>query len=294
MKEYIKCPLNYTGGKYKLLKDIIPILPSDIDNFVDLFAGGLNVGINVSANAIYANDHIVFLSEMYMYFQKHDIDEILKKIDDTIKKYNLSKENKEGYIELRKEYNNSKNVMDLFVLTCYSFNHQIRFNSKHEYNVPFGKNRSSYNESIKRNLIRFITALQQNNYIFSNKDFTKFDFSVLHEGDVVYCDPPYLITNASYNDGKRGFKDWKETEEKQLLQLLDELDLKGIKFVLSNVFYHKGNSNELLINWSKKYRVIYIDKSYSNCNYHIKDRLAKTVEVIVTNIEEEESVKDSE
>ena len=37
--EYIKSPLNYTGGKYKLLPQIIPIFPSDINTFVDLFGG---------------------------------------------------------------------------------------------------------------------------------------------------------------------------------------------------------------------------------------------------------------
>lgn len=38
---YIKSPLNYTGGKYKLLPQIIPMLPSNINTFVDLFGGDL-------------------------------------------------------------------------------------------------------------------------------------------------------------------------------------------------------------------------------------------------------------
>ena len=50
MDSYIKSPMNYTGGKYKILNNIIPSFPSGIKNFVDLFAGGLNVGINVNAD----------------------------------------------------------------------------------------------------------------------------------------------------------------------------------------------------------------------------------------------------
>lgn len=39
MKEkYIKSPLNYVGGKYKLLK--VPLFPKNIHTFVDLFGGG--------------------------------------------------------------------------------------------------------------------------------------------------------------------------------------------------------------------------------------------------------------
>lgn len=46
---YIKSPLNYTGGKYRLLDRILPAFPRDYCRFVDLFAGGFNVGINVDA-----------------------------------------------------------------------------------------------------------------------------------------------------------------------------------------------------------------------------------------------------
>ena len=133
---------------------------------------------------------------------------------------------------------------DLFVLTCFSFNHQIRFNSKHEFNTPFGKDRSSFNDSIERNLILFCDALHKKNIILSTGDFRDFDISKLSSGDVVYCDPPYLITTGSYNDGKRGFKDWTETEDADLLSLLDKLNDRGILFALSNVFAHKGQTND--------------------------------------------------
>lgn len=38
--EYVKSPLNYTGGKFKLLPQLLEIFPKDINTFVDLFAGG--------------------------------------------------------------------------------------------------------------------------------------------------------------------------------------------------------------------------------------------------------------
>jgi hypothetical protein len=38
--EYIKSPLNYTGGKYKLLPQLLEVFPKQVDTFVDLFAGG--------------------------------------------------------------------------------------------------------------------------------------------------------------------------------------------------------------------------------------------------------------
>lgn len=281
---YIKSPMNYTGGKFKILEHIIPLFPQKIKNFVDLFAGGFNVGINVNAETIFANDQINYLCEIYTFFRKSNTAELISAIKRRINFFELSQINADGYIALRKEYNQNRSVLDLFILSCYSFNHQIRFNSKHEFNTPFGKERSSYNDCIEWNLIQFCSALQKKNVIFSTLDFRKFDFGKLTTNDVVYCDPPYLISTGSYNDGKRGFQDWTEREDCDLLNLLDSLNKRKIFFALSNVFEHKGMKNEFLIEWSKKYNIIFIDKAYSNCSYHFKDRTARTVEVIVTNI----------
>lgn len=285
LNKYIKSPLNYTGGKHSILKDIIPHFPKTINTFVDVFSGGLNVGINIDANKIIANDHISYLTEMYEYFNKTDIEEILFNIDLIIKMYSLDQQNVNGYNKLRNDYNDNKTPIKLFVLTCFSFNHQIRFNNSMKFNTPFGKERSSFNDSIRRNLVAFCAKLKAQNCTFLTKDFRDIDYSYLTNNDVVYCDPPYLITTGSYNDGKRGFGDWKQEDDDDLLNLLDQLDKKGVIFFLSNVFYHKGLTNERLIEWSKKYKVIYINKTYSNCSYHFKEKNAKTVEVLITNYE---------
>lgn len=38
--EYVKSPLNYTGGKYKLLPQLLELFPKQVNTFVDLLAGG--------------------------------------------------------------------------------------------------------------------------------------------------------------------------------------------------------------------------------------------------------------
>lgn len=282
-KPYVKSPLNYTGGKFKMLDNLFDLFPQNIDTFVDMFAGGFNVGINADANKIICNDHINYIIELFEYLKNTEIKRIISDIKKRIKEFDLSLENEEGYKKLRVRYNKNKNIVDFFVLICYSFNHQIRFNNSYEFNTPFGKERSCYNETIEKNLINFSNALKVKQIEFSNIDFNNINYDNLKENDFVYCDPPYLITNGSYNDGKRGFKDWTEKEEKELLDLLDNLNEQKVKFALSNVFYHKGQENTMLIKWSKKYRVNYIDKNYSNCSYHFKDRNTKTVEVLITN-----------
>lgn len=280
---YIKSPLNYIGGKYKILDDIISYFPSTINTFIDLFGGGFNVGINVNANRIIYNDHIVHLKEMFKFFRETESKIILNDIKNLILKYELSKENQAGYLRLRDDYNSNKNILFLFVLTCFAFNHQIRFNNNLEFNTPFGKGRSSYNSFIENNLINFINNLKNKNIDFLSNDFSFINNYKFENNDFVYCDPPYLISNATYNDGKRGFKNWTEKEDLELMQTLDKLNLYNVKFLMSNVLVHKGETNEKLIHWSKKYNIKFLNKKYNNCNYHLKNKTEGTEEVIIYN-----------
>ena len=278
---YIRSPMNYTGGKYKLLNTIIPAFPEKVDKFVDLFCGGLNVGINVNADTVYANDQINYIIDLYKYFQQTDIETLIDLICSRIEQFNLSPDNKEAYLQLRDHYNKDKDILDLFILTCFSYNNQIRFNSKHEFNTSFGMR--SYNDQIEQNLIEFCTALRSKNFVFSTNDFRDFDFSVLHSGDLVYCDPPYSISTASYNDGKRGFNGWSEKDDIDLFDILDSLSKKGILFALSDVTKHKGMTNDALVKWAEKYNTVYIYTDYSGASCNLKDRYCDTHEVLITN-----------
>ena len=78
----------------------------------------------------------------------------------------------------------------------------------------------------------------------------------MENGDFLYFDPPYLITFSDYN------KLWGEDEERRLYKLLDELDSKGIKWGLSNMYNHKGKTNEILLEWGKKYNEYDIKSNY--------------------------------
>ena len=287
IQTYIKSPLNYIGGKHKILNQIIPLFPNNIRCFVDLFAGGCNVGINVNAEKIIFNDNLIYLIDLYKKLQIKPIEAILKHIYTQIERFQLSKTNELGYNQLRLYYNKAKNPLDLLVLIAYSFNHQIRFNNNHEFNNPFGKNRSSYNPNIERNLINFIMAIQSNNAKFNSLLFENYNFELLSSHDLVYCDPPYLITTGTYNDGKRGFNGWGDKDELKLLAILDYLNDKGIRFALSNVIKHKDKENHILQNWlnkNQKYNVHYLEKDYSNSNYQIIDKNKhSSIEVLVTN-----------
>lgn len=279
--KYIKSPINYSGGKYRLLKQIMPLFPEKIGTFVDLFCGAGTVGINADANKVIFNDYIHYLPNLFNLWKEKGLDEINEYIDKTIKENNLSPTNKDAFIEFRKKYNETKNIEDLFILICYSFNYQMRFNNSHGYNSSFGYEASTMNDNIRNNINLFVNAIHSKDVAFLSKDFREVDLSSLGTDDFVYCDPPYLISGAVYQDGKRGFKGWNQQDDIELYNILDELDNRGIRFALSNMVYSKNRSNDYLIEWSKKYNVSYLKANY-NTNYQ-RDMTGKDIEVLITN-----------
>ena len=242
---------------------------------------------------------------MFGTFKNMDKEETFRLIDSIIKEYGLSdsdkygyeyygcnsadglsKYNTDGYLRLREDFNKMQNrdygyYITLYVLIVYSFNNQIRFNRRGEFNLPAGKR--DFNRKMREKLSAFIDRLKSGDYNFESNDFREISDEDWNDKTFVYVDPPYLITCATYNEQDG----WNEELEKELLNYLDKLNDRGIRFALSNVLQSKGKENKILLDWVNrnigKYRVIYLDYTYSNSNYHTKDRTSKTDEVLIVN-----------
>ena len=300
--EIVKSPLNYTGGKYKLLPQLLPLFPKNINTMVDLFCGGCNVGVNVSAKSIVSIDSSSEVIGLINTFKAYDKNIFIDMVEAKIKEYGLSlatvngyeyydcngsdglsKFNKDKFIKLRADLNQFEDKKSqeyfllFYILILYSFNNQIRFNSKNQFNIPAGKR--DFNSKAKDNLIKFIDKLKTLNILFMCDDFRNTKLNELGMNDFLYADPPYLITTATYNE-QGG---WAEKDELDLYNLLDVIDSNGVKFALSNVLECKGRSNNILKTWSKRYNINFLDFNYNNSNYHINNKTDKSIEVLVTN-----------
>lgn len=297
----VKSPLNYTGGKYKILDQLLEKFPEDIDTFYDVFCGGVNVGINIEAKNIICIDNNDKLISLLKYLKKEDYYNLVEHLDKLADKFCLSntykngyeyyncnsdngvgKYNKDKFIKLRTEYNNSAiKKDDLFLLLIiYSFNNQIRFNNKQEFNLPVGKR--DFNNSLRKKMQLFMNNLHTKNIDFQCMDFRKLDINKISKKDsFLYLDPPYYLGTASYNENGG----WTDTDEDDLLNFLKDCNDKNIRFALSNVIEHKGKIHNKLVEWCivNGFNINHINYNYRNSNYHIKDKTLKTREVLITN-----------
>lgn len=294
----INSALNYTGSKHKLLPQLMPLFPTNYTRFVDLFAGGGSVTANMikfgypSASFV-VNDIDKHVIEFFKYLTQVEFNFFLNELEYQIEKYGFSNTRKYGYefygldsavglasynkdkfVKLRSDYNLNPSPVLFYLLIVFGFNNQIRFNKNGDFNLPVGKR--DFNQNMVNKLHRFMDILHSTSIKFSSDDFRKV---AIKPNDFFYVDPPYLLTNASYNENGG----WTETDEIDLLNYLDMVNRAGAKFALSNVMIHKGKENQLLKNWSSHYQVTTLNHQYNNSNYHSKAKLNDTVEVLITN-----------
>ena len=268
--KYLESPIFYMGNKYKLLKQLIPLFPKQCDKFLDLFGGSGVVSMNYKGNkkTIY-NEFNTNISELVKMFKENDVEQLDDYFNSKIKEYNICCTGKDfrdhlelqkGYYDFRKYYNNSKikDKKDLYLLSCYSMNHLIRFNKNNEFNASCG----SKQRYIKEKIVNMHDNMQ--NVDILNKNCFDIDFNELNENDFVYCDPPYLNTEAVYNE-KRAFGGWNIDDDYKLFDILEKLNSKGVKWGLSNVFVNRGKENTHLIEWCNKnnWNVYHLNRNYN-------------------------------
>ena len=289
----IKNCFNYMGSKDRILPLIDENLDKSKKHFIDLFCGSGVVGVNELSNYknIVLNDACWQITETLKFLRDNPYEKVIAKIEEYIKEYKLSKENKEGYLKLREDYNADpylKLVFDpamFYCLVTHSFNYNIHINSSGKFSVPSGYNRCYFNKNLREHLEAFQWELHENKDKISikNEDFQ----SLVSKAERVipstmfYVDPPYYSSDSAYERihylGK-----WDEPKEKALYKALDFINEKGGSFLLSNVVENNGEENVILKEWCTKYNVINVPSDFTNCNYQRKNK-GKTVEILVRN-----------
>lgn len=258
-----KSPIYYTGNKFKILPQILSLFPENITTFVDLFGGSGTVLLNVKADHYVYNELNKKVVELFSLLATKPLGDILSQC----KEWGLDDTNKDAYIKARQDYNNEQTPVKLFVLICHSFSNQIRFNKSGGFNLPFGKR--TITKQLMRNFILTDLFFEHNDVSISNESFDKVP---IDSESFVYCDPPYLNSCATYNEGGG----WGIGDEHTLRCHLQNMKNK---WALSNDL----SVNTDLSDWADNngFVVHKINANYSSCNYQRVSKI--TDEVLITN-----------
>ena len=273
----VKGPFSYSGNKYRIYKSHLCEVMSEFENIHELFLGSGaciynaqkgGIGIDIDSNVIALHNSLFD-------------EDLISKIKNTYNIYFPNGRDKDSYMNLRKDFNesyvkngtNSDNVHMLHLLIQLSFNSLLRF-SKNGYNVPFGMKEIDIDR-----ITQHQNVIKLKKFKFLCGDYNNFDLnSVDKEKDLIYLDPPYIASKFQYAG-------WNKEHELELLKYIDNLNNLGYKFILSNTFKHRNVINQDLINWSSKYNIKHIDMSYNSWSAAVKSvkNEKNTDEVIISN-----------
>lgn len=222
--------VKWAGGKRQLLFEITKNMPKNFNRYFEPFIGGGAVFFELQLENSYISDINPELINLYNVIKSEPealVEDLKKHINDLdyfLKIRNADR--KSGY----KKWSAVRKASRFVYLNRTCFNGLYRVNSKGEFNVPFGyyKNPRIIDEA---NILNCSALLQKTEIKCAN--FSSI-LKYVKKGDFVYFDPPYVPLNdtssfTSYT--KEGFDLDMQLE---LRDLCDELDRKGVYFLLSN------------------------------------------------------------
>lgn len=294
-----RSPLFYVGDKYKLVREIRTHFPAHINRLIEPFVGGGSVMMNVNADGYLLNDinsyvinlHLMlqgyigreseFINDLYALIDNYGLslslrsDVVPKDMKVANPKTYYARYNKAGYQRMKADFINGgqQDMQRLYLLLIYGFNHMLRFNGKGLFNLPVGN--VDFNQNVQDALTDYFQLLSQKRSEWHNEDYRQFLGNIDYQPeDLVYLDPPYLITFSEYN------KLWNEDIERDLLALLNNLNERGVNFAISNVTHYRGRTNTLFLEWSAQYHTYSIKSNYISFN---DNSIKQFSEVLVTN-----------
>ena len=227
--------LKWVGGKRQLLNDIIPMIPKNCSTYVEPFIGGGAVLFELQPKKAIINDFNSELINVYTVIRDYS-EELIKELQ-----FHKDNNTSEHFYAVR-EYDRKPEFFSQMTpvqkaarviylnKTCY--NGLYRVNSAGQFNSPYGKykNPNIVNETVIRAMSKYFN---ENNIVIKNEDF-KEALKGLRRGAFVYLDPPYMPISSSSSFTGYTENSFNEDKQRELKELCDKLDKKGIKFLQSN------------------------------------------------------------
>lgn len=233
--------LRWPGGKGRLLPQLLPLLPSG-RRLIEPFVGAGSVFLAANYQSYVINDANPDLVAMWVALQAQP-GKYMERANSFIVEENRTPQ---AYVELRKRFNEEVDSFEraalLLYLNKFAFNGIYRVNSRGKFNVPFGDPKKMPRfpwEEIEAASRRLEQCLILNGGFRGAIDLAG-------EGDVVYCDPPYVSTDRpsfiGYTAAGFGME-----QQRDLVAACEEAVSRGAIAVISN--HDTATTRELYSGW---------------------------------------------
>lgn len=237
----VKIPhlVQYQGSKRNLANVISGYFPNHFDRLIEPFSGTAAVSIYAAANRLC--DKFIFndINKPIIDMMKECINDPNNLVNGYTEIWNRQffdgENNIDYYYKMREKFNEKKSIpaLTLFILARVAKG-AIRYNSRGEMNQICDKRRyGTKPETIRKNAREISELLKGKASLFCN-DYRDI-LSDVHEGDLIYMDPPYQ--GVSNGLSSRYIQNLPFDEFVSSLQVLND---KNINFIVS----YDGQTND--------------------------------------------------
>ena len=221
----VKTPLKWVGSKFRVLPQLLPHLPEG-KRLVEPFAGSCSVMLNTEYDEYLIGDVNPDLIALYKAIAANPYD-VIDWARILFENYNHAA----GYYINRDSFNHNDDPAwrpALFLyLNRHCFNGLCRYNKAGSFNVPYGKYKKPYFPEAE--ILAFAEKARRATFVCSSYVHT---LGMVAEGDVVYCDPPYLTVGGNFTAyHESGFN---LMDHGKLSRKLRQLASAGVTVVASN------------------------------------------------------------
>jgi len=236
----LKPIVKWSGGKTDELKQIIPHIPDNYTTYLEPFIGGGAVYFNVNPKKAVISDVHKELVDLYQSIKNGKSNEI----------YNFMKEHpneEETYYKVR-AYDNTDvldNAKRFYYLRKTCFRGMLRYNSKGQFNIPYGRYKNYNYEEIKdknyEELLRRTDVFNESfEYIFDNYN---------DSNNFMFLDPPYDSEFTDY-----GYCTFGKEEQEKLAKCFKETKIKCLMIIGKTPFIEDLYKDYIVDEYDKKYR----------------------------------------
>ena len=240
MKPIIK----YRGGKSKEINNFIEFIPNQYDRYIEPFAGGAALFFYLAPNAALINDINSRLVNFYsavrenfdslkaeltrleLTYRSNQMEYEQIKMKD--KSRHVENKNEALYYLLRDMYNGiiEKKYLDAtlyYFINKTSYSGMLRFNSKGEFNVPFGRYKNFNTQLVSEEHSELLKRTE-----ITNEDYSEI-FNRCTVNDFVFLDPPHDCIFTDYgNIEQNGFT---EDNHRRLAQDFRNLESRSLMVI---------------------------------------------------------------
>ncbi|MBQ9466394.1 MAG: Dam family site-specific DNA-(adenine-N6)-methyltransferase [Muribaculaceae bacterium] len=292
----MKPMIKYRGGKSRELPQLLGFIPRFKGRYIEPFFGGGALFFHLEPRMSIISDINAKLMKFYIGVRDDymRLREELDEIESIYRQNRLEFEHEKAerptervmdnnetlYYRLRAQFNDLEpkvysEAALYFYINKTAYSGMIRYNSKGEFNVPFGRY-----PNLNTDVITAGHSLLLQRATIMCADYSEV-FAMCNEDDFIFLDPPYDCTFSDY--GNQEYRDgFNSDEHHRLAKAFYDLPCKALMVIGRTPLIEELYGNDIIYEYPKQYAVNIRNRFKSSANH-----------VLIANYRKEELLQDT-